>query len=257
MARLAAELAFTTAEERRNQLSRDALAMARRLGDPATLAHALHSRHVACWGPGDLEDRLLLASEMVQLSQRVGDRDLDVRGRHLRVADLLELGDGGALDAELAAHARLADELRQPLYRWQKTYFAGMRAALAGRFDEAEALAQEALVIGQQKDIDAEQTYGVQMLRVRQVQGRLGELEPFVQAYVEQSPAALGWRCVLTLIQSELGKREEVARDFERLAANNFADLPQDLLWFINLSNLCAPCVFLGDTARAGALYRL
>src|SRR5439155_1250768 len=80
-------------------------------------------------------------------------------------------------DAELAAHARLADELRQPLYRWQKTYFGSTRAALAGRFDEAEALAQEALVIGQQKDIDAEQTYGVQMLRVRQVQGRLGELE--------------------------------------------------------------------------------
>src|SRR5262249_56330687 len=134
--------------------------------------------------------------------------------RHLRITNLLEVGDLETLDAEIAAHARLADALRQPLYRWQRTYFGSMRAALVGRFDEAEAFAQEALVIGQQKDIDAEQTYGVQMMRVRQAQGRLAELEPFVQAYVEQYPAALGWRCALALIEAEIGKREDAARVF-------------------------------------------
>ncbi len=257
LARLAAELAFAPNDSRRDALSRDALAMARRLGDPATLAYALNCRHLAAWGPDDLEDRLALATEMVRLAERVGDRDLEARGRHLRVTNLLELGDREALDAEIAAHARLADELRQPLYRWQKTYFAAMQAALAGRFDESEALAEEALGIGQQKDFDAEQTYGVQMLRVREAQGRLGELQPFVQAFVAQSPAALGWRSTLALIESALGHREEAAREFEALAADDFAGVPQDLLWFINLSNLCGACVFLGDTRRAAVLYRL
>jgi len=257
MARLAAQLAFAPADARRDALSREALAMARRLGDPATLAYALNCRYLACWGPDDLEDRVALATEMVQLAKRVGDRDLEARARHLRVTNLLEVGDLAALDAEIAAHARLADELHQPLYRWQMTYFAGMRAALAGRFDEAEALAQEALVIGQQRDFDAEQTYGVQMLRVREAQGRLGELLPFVQAYVEQSPAELGWRSTLALIESALGHREETAREFERLAADDFAGVPQDLLWFINLSNLCGACVFLRDTRRAAVLSRL
>jgi class 3 adenylate cyclase len=257
MARLAAELSFSRFDERRDVLSRDAVEMARRVGDVATLAFALHARHLACWGPTDPEERLAVADEILRLADEAGDRDMEARGRHLRITDLIEIGDVRALDVELAAQARVADALRQPLYHWHKAYFAAMRALLDGRVEEGEGLAMQAFVLGQEKGIDAEQTLGVQMFSIRQAQARLEELEGGVQAYVTLYPAALGWRCGLARLLAELGRTEETRREFEVLAANDFADVPQDVLWLTNLCTIAVACAFLGDERRAATLYRL
>ena len=56
LARLAMELYFAGAEERRAILVDEAVAIARRLGDPATLAYALNARYAALWGPANVED---------------------------------------------------------------------------------------------------------------------------------------------------------------------------------------------------------
>ena len=62
----------------------------------------------------------------------------------------LELGNIRAADVAIAAHYRLAEEARQPFYRYINTGFQTMRALLDGRFAEAERLAQQALEFGQQ-----------------------------------------------------------------------------------------------------------
>ncbi|HEY2590578.1 MAG TPA: hypothetical protein VGI35_03215, partial [Steroidobacteraceae bacterium] len=51
LARLAMELYFGGAAERRAALVDEAVAIARRLGDPATIAYALNARYAALWGP--------------------------------------------------------------------------------------------------------------------------------------------------------------------------------------------------------------
>src|SRR5690606_7585638 len=57
LARLSVALYWTDQHQRRDVLSEEAVAMARRLDDPATLAMAIHSRRYAQWGPDQFERR--------------------------------------------------------------------------------------------------------------------------------------------------------------------------------------------------------
>ena len=92
--------------------------MARQVGDFTALAAALDSQCLDLWGPGDVQDRLAAATEMIQLAEAVGDRERAMRGRIERIADLLQLGVVPVVDAEIDTYLRLAEELRQPRYLW-------------------------------------------------------------------------------------------------------------------------------------------
>ncbi|MGH7805602.1 MAG: ATP-binding protein, partial [Candidatus Binatia bacterium] len=73
LARLAAELGWSDAGDRREGLSRSAVEMARRLGDASTLAYALIGRYWALWGPDNVEERLAIATEVVGLGAAAAD----------------------------------------------------------------------------------------------------------------------------------------------------------------------------------------
>ena len=151
LAGLARALVSTPQVERRLALSADAVQMARRLGDPATLAAVLFGRHLAVWGSERAEvagGRLAIATEVVGLAEQIGDRAMALRGRGLRRIDLLELGDLAGYDADLAAAERAAGELRQLRYRWQLPLAHATRALLAGRFAQAEELMEQGLTLG-------------------------------------------------------------------------------------------------------------
>ena len=148
LAGLARALVSSPQVERRLALSEDAVRMARRLGDPATLAAVLFGRHLAIWGSERAEvtgERLAIATEAVSLAEQIGDRAMALRGRGLRRIDLLELGDLAGYDADLAAAERAAEELRQLRYRWQLPLAHATRALLAGRFAQAEELIEQGL----------------------------------------------------------------------------------------------------------------
>jgi len=258
MGRLAVELYWTDARERRVQLARDAIAMARRLGEPATLAFTLTAHNIALWGTENEADLLSPAAEIVRLAEQAGDRTLASMGREWRLVGLLARGDIRAVDREIDAQALIAEEMRQPIYRWVVTNWRAMRALLAGRLQEAEQLAEQAYALGRRvKPLDASQTYAVQMLFLRLEQGRASELEPTLTGLVEQYPALPAWRCGLALFHSSTGRLDEARAEFERLAAHDFADIPLDMLWLITVVLLSEVCVALGDAQRAAILYGL
>jgi predicted ATPase len=101
LARLGKALLWTRQEERRGALSEQAVQIARRIGDPGTLAAVLHDRDMAIWGFANAEERLDITGEVIKLAERSGDQDLAVRARASRIANLLELGDMPALEAEV------------------------------------------------------------------------------------------------------------------------------------------------------------
>src|SRR5262249_56759030 len=103
----------------------------------------------ALGGPENVRERLEAATEILGVARQVKSGELALGGRHWRLQSLLELGDIVGVDAEMNAHARLAIELRQPLYLWFSALWKAMRALLEGRFDEAERLAADALAIGE------------------------------------------------------------------------------------------------------------
>ena len=212
--------------------AQQALAMARRLGDPELLATNLQGMIYALQGPEHAQQRLAYATEMLHLAEAVNDQEPLFDAHWWRVYCLVELGDMPAADAEINAYAHLAEEAQQPFDLCLATGFRAMRALMQGRFADSERLAQEALAIGQRLQTEnAAGIFGLQMFTLRREQGRLKELEPVVRYFVQQHSVAGAWRPGLALIYSELGRTEEARAEFEHLAQHDFTDLPRDALW--------------------------
>jgi eukaryotic-like serine/threonine-protein kinase len=258
LARLAMELYFAGAGERRATLVDEALAIARRLGDPATLAYALNARYAALWGPENVEERLAIADEVVELARRAGDHRLAREGRGRRIVALLELGDVAAAHAEIEVHARAAEELRQPFGRWQAAVWSAAEALLAGRFADGESRAREAFELGRRvRMTDAENCFAVQSFIAAMELGRLAELQATVEQLAARYPETTRWTAGLAYLHTELGRRDEAAAAFEPLAARGFASLERDNQWLVAMTGLADTCAFLGDARRAAELHDL
>ena len=258
LGRLAMELFWSpAAEERRVALSQQAVELARRAGDAATLAYALNARRLVLWGPENVEERLCDAAEIIQLAEEIGDWETALRGYIWRITDLVELGDFQTANQEIATYTQRAEQLKQPFYLWVLTAWKAMQAGMEGRFTEAEQLAHQALTIGQRaQDADAAQYFTAQMLAFRGGRG-LKDSETPTRELVEQYRMIPAWRCALALIYADLGLKAEARREFEFFAAHDFANLPQDREWLCAIANLSQVCAFLRDTSRAAILYQL
>ena len=115
LARLATALRHQPDRRPREEASREALEIARRLEDLATLAYVLDGRAGAIWFPDRLEERLAVADELIEVAERIGDVERTFQGRGYRAYALLELGETEAANDELESRARLAEELAQPV----------------------------------------------------------------------------------------------------------------------------------------------
>src|SRR6516162_8414974 len=235
LAGLARALVSTPQAERRLALSEDAVRMARRLGDPATLAAALFGRHLAIWGSERAEvtgERLAIATEAVGLAEQIGDRAMALRGRGLRRIDLLELGDVAGYDADLAAAERAAEELRQLRYRWQLPLAQATRALLAGRFAQAEELIEQGLAAGQRAGDQAVGNYYTGVIAtLRFMEGRLGELTELARDAATRFPAMVVFRAALAAMLAETGRADEAQAEVEYLTAAGLAAVPRDPAW--------------------------
>jgi tetratricopeptide (TPR) repeat protein len=261
LARLARALLFAPQAERRLALSEDAVEMARRLGDPATLAAVLFDRHMAIWGPDRPEvasERLAAATEVVRLAERIGDRAMALRGRGLRRTDLLELGDLAGFDADLAAAEQTTQELRQLHYQWQLPLARAARAMLAGRFAQAEEQAAQGLAIGRRAGDQAVEVYSRGVVAVlRLMEGRFGETVEVFQDLAARFPALPLLRTCLAAGLAKAGRTGEAQAEVERLAAGDMAAVPRDATWNFSLALLALACHHLDDTEHAAKLHEL
>ena len=178
MAGLARALSFASAPERAEEVGQHAIAMARRIGDPAVLAFTLKAHQYSLGGrPERIRELVASATEMLTLAEDIGDKERAFDARFWRLFCALELGDIQAVDAELDALIRVADEMRQPFHVYVSLEFQVMRALLEGRFADAEQLAQQGLAVGQRlQGEDPSGVFGLQMFTLRREQGRRSQL---------------------------------------------------------------------------------
>jgi DNA-binding CsgD family transcriptional regulator len=259
LAGLARALHFAGVHERGLALSEVAVTVARATGDKAALAYALNARRMAIWGPNDPEARLAVATELKRLAEDVGDTELVLEGLRWREQVLRELGEMDAADAELEAHVRLAEKVRQPQYRWSAAVFSATRAMIAGRFAEAERLVEEARTIGERAQMEeARLLYLAQIGILRRERLDLPGLDALLpsleRAFAESRRK--DWLVDLSATFAELGRVAEARRVFDELAADGFAALARDWMWLASIAVLADVCAFLGDRHRAAALYR-
>jgi tetratricopeptide (TPR) repeat protein len=255
--RLAAELYHVPPHERRAPL-RAALSEAHRSRDPATVAHARLSRRFALWLPDNAEQRRDDASAAVTLATEAEDLELTAEAVSWLIGDLLELGLVREADLQIQALAKLSEQLKQPVFKWRERCARSMRAAMHGRFEDAETLANEALQIGiQLQDGDASLVFAAQMFAIRRLQGRLGEIEEVARGFADGMQNVWVWRVGLAAIASAVGNETDARHEFEYLARNDFSDLFRDMHWLTAVALLADVCASLKDVSRASILYEL
>ncbi|HZU71789.1 MAG TPA: BTAD domain-containing putative transcriptional regulator [Acidimicrobiales bacterium] len=253
LARLAMERCFGDFASS-EALSARAVAAARQAGDPRTLITVLGNRHFVL-GPDRLVEQEALASEMLALAVETGDRESEVTARHYHLLDRLALTDIGGVDQEQRLLEALVAELRQPRYLWQVAVYRAMRALLAGRLEEAEHLAAEALETGQRSQADnALNAYAAQLFVLRLHQGRLAELEPALWDYAAASPFVPAWRAALALALAHSGRHEASAAMVAELGRDGFKSVPRDTNWLVTLTLLGEAVSRSGDARKAADL---
>ena len=200
--------------------------------------------------PGQSRRAARHRDEIVRLADAVDDRERAVQGRHYRLIALLELGDLQSVDAEVAAMALLAEELRQPAQLW---YVAATRANLAlftGRFDEAEDLIARALELGRHAlSRDAALSSRLQLFLLRREQDRLGGDRGDDQTVNPGVPREAGIPLRARPPPVRPGSRDRPRAAFDQLAADEFRDIPVDNEWLFCMSLLADASERLGDSA--------
>ena len=255
LSRLSLELTFSDEPEPGEALSREAVEMARRLGDVAALTSALRARWLAVWGPDGLEERTALADEILKLARATGDRETELVGRARRATCAVEAGDIGAVLADVAAHAELADELRMPYHQWVAASMLAMRTLLQGALVTAEERAEGALALLPARR-DAVYAHLNQLTQIRWDQGRLGELRDAWQEIVDRFPRAgfsLGWLC---LADAELGRHDDAHR-WLRSLVDTIPELPRNGIWPPALAVASVAAAGLEDADAAAHVHRL
>jgi DNA-binding SARP family transcriptional activator len=256
LARLAGALRDEPARDRRDRLSREAVELARRTGNPTALAYALDGRAAAIMAPDTVAECLAVGTELREVGERIGD--IAVQGHWPRMIVQLLVGEVDDAEATLDEMTRIAEELRQPVHLWQIYAAQAMLALAAGKLSEAEELVPKAFALGERAQPEmAIPVHRLQRYALCDFRGKLEEVEPALRELVVEYPARPVFRCALAHLHAQLGRTGEAKRALDDLAKDDFAELPFDMEWLYGMSLLAETSVLLGDSDSAAVLYRL
>ncbi len=229
---------------RKAELVARGVAMARRVGDQATLRYALAAWLTSYQDRFDSERRLAVATELLRFAEHARDLETEAVARLWRAVHLMECGDFGGWLAELEHLARVADELRQPVWHFQLGLQRVTRAMVEGAFDEAEPLIQATYEWGRGSG-----SWGVLAHRVTQtfllsmLRGEPDASE--YRAHAEQHPDPMAM-CPVAWAAAERGALGEARALLERFAVDDFAAARKDVLVLVAGFFLAETCAAVG-----------
>jgi predicted ATPase/DNA-binding SARP family transcriptional activator len=271
LVQLAIELVCQHDWRQRTALSDAALAMARRVGHPPTLARVLIQRAAAQWNPRTLADRNATLLEAWQLADGAGHRLLAAHAAHLGSHAGLEAGDLARTELMLEALGKLVAQLGQPIIEWYHAIERAKLCVVVSSPKEAERLAVAAYEIGRRAgQPDATVWFLGHLFAARFLEGTLDAGEPDLQRLFEQPGSApivgpeltpsrsipLMITAAMSAMLCEVGRIEDGRRHFEELMAQ-LEDLPLDFSTLAILVHAAIACAHLGDARRAEQLHAL
>jgi ATP/maltotriose-dependent transcriptional regulator MalT len=140
MLALAGEIYYGSTPQEREALADEAVAMARRIGDPELILHACLNAAIAVWRGGTAAWRLELTTEAVAVARELGD-DLSLTSAlTLQAVAAGELGELAIMDDAMATARALADRLRHIYAQLVLDSLEVSWCAMRGRFDDVEKI---------------------------------------------------------------------------------------------------------------------
>ena len=259
LSRLASSLHTTSSFERANEIARQAVALARRLGDGPGLVDALTCELMDIGARplpvAEFPERQRVLEELSQMAEGLGDeRQVGVVCAR-SLACYLEIGDFQRFDSTLDRCQQLAAIGRETVMTWVASGAQAMRAILVGDFVLAERKAEESLRLAESVDATfSTGVYGMQMFTIRREQGRLAEVAPLIKRFVEEHPEDAAWRPGLMLIASDLGFEAQALRTLERMAESDFS-VPVDGKRLVTWTYLAEVAARLREAEHAQRIY--
>ena len=260
LARLAAAVRGEPSRERRVALADEALTIARRSGDPATLAVVVEGRWIAVEGPEQhlRGEGVEVCGELIALGQQIGDKERIFAGYDHRLHCIWTLADRAGVDDSIEALGALAAELRQPAQRWAVGTSRTMLALMEGRLADAEELISETLAIGERTERwNAHVSHRLALFVLRRAQGRLAEIEEVMRRSVSEYPSLPRFPAALAHLYFELDREPEARTALDAMLSRDLEHAYLDAEWLFTISMLAAPCARLGDGDAAERLYSM
>jgi len=141
---LAKSLLYDADPQERTQLARAALIEARALPTAAQRAEVLTRCHEALPGPEHQEERLAIATELMDLAVNTGDPVALLSAHAAHVETCVERGDMDGVDSAVSSIDVLVERVREPFYRWYSRVVHAMRAFVRGELASSDRLLHEA-----------------------------------------------------------------------------------------------------------------
>ena len=256
LATLAIELPFGPDIDGRQARADEALAIAQRSGNDATIVRVLLG---VCYGlnvPALQEQSLAWSVDALSRAERVGDPVLRLWAAWYRSGQAFRVADIDEMDRCAEIARAQAEQLNQPMINWALKYGQARRAQFAGDNDEAERLATEALKIGTDGgQPDAPMFYATQLGVVSVQRGTVGQLLPLVEQMAADAPElAETWVSVLARTYVEVGRTVDAHRLLEEFAASGY-DLPLDPGWLFGMVQYAEAATACRDARHAQALF--
>ena len=259
LATLSSELAFDRDPRNAEVPSDEALAIARASGDPGLLVTVLGLRLIGLWRPDRVSVRLDHAAELEAICRMAGDAR---RGKFLSAMTMccqavMEAGDLVSADRLLAWIEETAGTLKQPTSLGYAKLRLASRACIAGRFEEAEQLADEAyFYCAKSGQPDAAAFHTGQIFTIRLHQGRTDEVIDRMALAFRDHPGIETFAAGEAFCAADLGDAARCRRALVPVLAA-LGDLRFDLNWLATLGLASRAVHFLGDRDAAARIKRM
>lgn len=232
LARTALTRAYGRIDGTARPLAEQAVAMARRLGDARVEAAAISAWCDTASGPDFVAEREKAARRMLTLAESADDRTLALLARRLLVVALLEQGNFAAADAQIAAYAATAEQLRVPCYAWVVPIWRGMRALMRADHDRVgECLAQAEELARRAQSENAGLMVATQRIGQADATGTMAALLDVIDAVMApflDSPMAQGY---LAYYLTKAGEHDRARRLVEQRMSDGIDVVPKDSEW--------------------------
>jgi len=231
--------------------------MLNRFEDEAARREILLRTHLGFPHPADFHKRIA-STEM--LSEMAGnDPDLLYEVAFLSLGTAMVSGDTATATASLASLQDLRPRIRMRRRDYGVRFSEAAWARYTGDLDQAEALLDTAMQIGAESFDDSWTlfVYAAIMSSIREAQGRLHELLPLIDQWIEGDPDWPTWHATAAACAASMNDAERATSEMDWLKRDGFACLSPDVSWPAMFSLLTGPVMLLEDAEAANMLLPL
>lgn len=240
--------------------SENALALAKDGGDDRALASVLAHRYSVLYALFESPTECVHLNErLLTLANQQGDPQMRLSAVVGLTQSSMRIGDFATADRYLTESTQLAETLDDPSRLWLVRGWHAMRAIQRKQYQAAEELIFETFELGKRTgQSDAFTWFAGQLYTLRMLQGRLAEVVHQVRDQVATMADGIpSWKAAMALALSTTGYDDEAGSILDEFAANDFAQIPRDMLWLNGMCYLTMACEALGREDIAASLYRL